>query len=115
MPVAEATWCCVGPPGAGASAGELCEPLSGRRASRDHSDPSRRRGLLLLGVSGVCECVCVHVSARCCTPCCTLGCATHSRATSPSALPLPQLISAPTSRQLRHPAPKPENERTRPE
>lgn len=64
--VAEATGCCFGSPGARAAAGELSKPLSGRRAVRDHSNPSRRRGLLLLGISGVCFCtLCVERGGAC--------------------------------------------------
>lgn len=53
MPIAEATGCYVGTPGAGTAVGELCEPFSGRRVAGDHPDPPRRRGVLLLGLSGM--------------------------------------------------------------
>lgn len=66
MPIAEATGCYVGATGAGTAVGELCEPFSGRRAARDHSDPPRRRGLLLLGLSGVCFFVCARGCALLC-------------------------------------------------
>lgn len=52
MPGTKAPGCHAGATRTGPVAGELSEPVSSRRSTRDHSDPSRRRGLLVLGISG---------------------------------------------------------------